>query len=100
MVSPLFTLGQVFDAVDNFEKFYSLSKDKPDFDMDDGRQMHPLACIHLCRIYTTIAKQYESTGNLTQYLSYLQKAYDHAKEGEILSLPVEIFSGIHINFFD
>ena len=49
--------------------------------MDDGREMHPLACNHLCRIYTTIAKQYESNGNLNQYLSYLQKAYDHAKEG-------------------
>ena len=49
--------------------------------MDDGREMHPLACNNLCRIYTTIAKQYESNGNLKQYLSYLQKAYDHAKEG-------------------
>ena len=46
--------------------------------------MHPSACTHLCRIYTTIARQFESSGNLKQYLSYLQKAYDHAKEGELL----------------
>ena len=73
--------GEHYDAAENFERFYSLCKDKPDFNMDDGREMHPLACNHLCRIYTTIAKQYESNGNLNQYLSYLQKAYDHAKEG-------------------
>ncbi len=49
--------------------------------MEDGAEMYPLACTHLCRIYTTIAKQFETHGNLQQYLSFLQKAYDHAKEG-------------------
>ncbi len=73
--------GSHFDAADNFEEFYALCKDKSDFTMEDGTEMYPLACTHLCRIYTTIAKQFETHGDLQQYLSFLQKAYDHAKEG-------------------
>ena len=41
--------------------------------------MHASACTNLARIYTTIAKQFETDGDLENYLSYLRRAYDMAK---------------------
>ena len=75
--------GEYYSAADNFELFLGLCKDK-DWNMDgQDEQMMPVACTHLWRIYTTIAKQFEKTGNLQQNLTYLEKAYDMAEQGNL-----------------
>ena len=77
----LFT-GDNFGAAENFELFYKLSTDKLDWEFEDGRLMHSEACNLLSRIYTTIAFDFEKNGDLKQYLLYLKKAYEMAKEGK------------------
>ena len=70
------------EAMDNFELFYKLCKDKPDWELEGGQPMHVEACNHLSRIYTTVAsKEYGSPDDVDQQLHFLKKAYEMAKEG-------------------
>lgn len=72
--------GDYFQAMENFEKFFDIAKDKPDWSIEEGLTMHSTSCTNLARIYTTIAKGFETDGDLEQYLYYLKRAYDMAKE--------------------
>ena len=73
---------ETLDAMDNFELFYKLCKDKPTWELDNGQPMHVEACNHLCRIYTTTAeREYASKDDVDQQLHFLKKAYEMAKEG-------------------
>ena len=74
--------GDNFEAAGNFEMFYELTRGRAEWELEEGQSMDTEACKHLCRIYTSIAEEFESSGDLKQYLSYLQKAYDMAKEGK------------------
>lgn len=70
-----------FAAAENYEQFYKLTKDKSDWQFEDGKDMHSESCNHLTRIYTTIAKRHEADGNLELNLSCLNQAHDMAMEG-------------------
>ena len=74
---------EMFEACENFERFYTLCKDHTDWELDGGKPMHPEACNHLSRIYTQIADLLDKEDeDMDQQLAYLKKACDMAKEGE------------------
>jgi len=73
--------GETFGAAENFERFHGLSKENGEWCFEDGSSMHSVSCNLLSRIYTTISSEFETAGDLKQYLMYLKRAYDMAKEG-------------------
>ena len=73
--------GDYFAATEHFESFYKLSNGKQDWELQQGGPMYQESCSHLTRIYTTIATNFDLQGDLQSYLSYLEKAYETAKEG-------------------
>lgn len=73
--------GDLAQAADNFELFHQLSKENADWTLGDGEPMHYKACTNLARIYTSIALQCESEGDLLGYLDNLVKAFEMTKGG-------------------
>lgn len=68
--------------MENFERFYELCKEYPEWELDGGKPMHPEACNHLSRIYTAVAAELDEEGqDMNQQITYLKKAYDMSKEG-------------------
>jgi len=79
----IFLAGDYFGAAENYEQFHKLSEGQGDWMTEDGQSSLPVeSCHHLTRIYTTIARQFEKNGDLTQYLEFLQKAHKRAKESK------------------
>lgn len=72
--------GDCFGAAEHLELFYNLSTKHPEFEFSDGVNMHCQASNLLSRIYTTISTKFHNQNDLKQYLQYLKKAYDMAKE--------------------
>lgn len=70
--------GDIHGAAEQFENYYKLSTDHKEWIQSDGLTYNTDACIHLCRIYTTLARS-ESTEPETT-LEYLNKALEMAKE--------------------
>lgn len=75
--------GRHEEAADNFEVFYALTKDKPDWMTSDGvTSMHNASCHHLARIYITIARQrFSFDGDVKTNLMFLTHAFEMAREG-------------------
>ncbi|EDV24911.1 uncharacterized protein TRIADDRAFT_56320 [Trichoplax adhaerens] len=71
--------GENNEALPYLEEFYNLTKNR-DWINDDGQQLFPLACEHLCRVYTAIAAK-TSRENSEVSIKFLLQAYDVAKEG-------------------
>lgn len=80
----LFISGDYTSAAENFERFYELTKDRSDLELEDGSLMHAASCHHLARIYTTIAEKYEQLEDLQQYQAKLEQAYIKSTEGKWL----------------
>lgn len=72
-----------YNAAENFEAYYSLASQNKDWTTADGISFHTDACIHLSRIYTTIGERLEQE-SLEEMLDYLTKAYNTAKESNII----------------
>lgn len=72
--------GDCFGAAEHLELFYDLSTKHPEWEFSDGVNMHSQAANLLSRIYTTISTKFHNQNDLKQYLQYLKKAYDMAKE--------------------
>jgi len=73
--------GDCFGAAENLQLFYGLTSEHQEWEFSGGENMHSRACNLLSRIYTTISTKYHTQNDLKQFLHYLKKAYDMAKEG-------------------
>ena len=74
--------GSFEDAAKNFEMFYSLAKEKPDWTTPEGTNMYSQSCNHLTRIYTVLSDQYLAKNDNETCLSYLTQAYRMAQDGK------------------